>query len=146
MNAAGAGGGHTGPYWRRQYGTTLPGEQTAAELAATNAQRARLGLPPLGGPAQINPASPIPRPPAQAPLRYATPAQPYPLNPLQLPQPGAPPAPDLLRQAMPGFPAPPVNKVAQPLYGHKPVRRIGPPMPMQGPQNAALLRRFLLGD
>jgi hypothetical protein len=42
--------GRSGPYWRRQQGTTLPGERTGAQLALLNAQRARLGLPPLGGP------------------------------------------------------------------------------------------------
>lgn len=44
--------GRMGPYWRRQQHNTLPGERTAAELALVNAQRARLGLPPLGGPTQ----------------------------------------------------------------------------------------------
>src|SRR5215510_10185561 len=44
-------GGRTGPYWRRQLGTTLPGERTGPELAQINALRARHGLPPLGGPA-----------------------------------------------------------------------------------------------
>jgi hypothetical protein len=56
-------GGRKGPYWRRQLGITLPGERTGQELAAVNAQRARLGLPPLGGPAQIGPMPGRPRRP-----------------------------------------------------------------------------------
>jgi hypothetical protein len=54
----GLGAGRTGPYWRRQLGTTLPGERTGAELAAINSQRARLGLTPLGGPT-LHAASPV---------------------------------------------------------------------------------------
>lgn len=49
-NVYGDSGGRTGPYWRRQLGTTLPGERTGAQLHILNMARARLGLPPLGGP------------------------------------------------------------------------------------------------
>lgn len=41
-----------GPAWRRQHNQTLPGERTAADLALVNEQRRKMGLPPLGGPAQ----------------------------------------------------------------------------------------------
>lgn len=51
-NYGGTDPGRTGPYWRRQQHTTLPGERTGSELAAINALRAKMGLPPLGGPAQ----------------------------------------------------------------------------------------------
>lgn len=43
--------GRTGPYWRRLQHRTLPGERTLEELQLVNALRARLGLPPEGGPA-----------------------------------------------------------------------------------------------
>jgi hypothetical protein len=49
MNVAGDGGGRTGPYWRRQLGTTLPGERTGQELNLINNLRRKAGLPPLGG-------------------------------------------------------------------------------------------------
>lgn len=41
--------GRKGPYYRRQTGTTLPGERTQAELNGVNALRRRMGLDPLGG-------------------------------------------------------------------------------------------------
>lgn len=49
MRANDAGGGRTGPYWRRQMGTTLPGERTQAQLNLINKLLARRGLPPMGG-------------------------------------------------------------------------------------------------
>lgn len=61
-NAAGYGGGHVGPYWRRLLGITMPGERTQEELNQVNAQRQRLGLDPLGGPPTAQPGAPLQRP------------------------------------------------------------------------------------
>lgn len=60
-NAYGDTGGRSGPYWRRQMGTTLPGERTGAQLHILNMARARLGLPPLGGPRQAFPQGSVGR-------------------------------------------------------------------------------------
>lgn len=49
MNVLGSGGGRTGPYWRRQMGTTLPGERTGPQIQLINRLRRKQGLPPLGG-------------------------------------------------------------------------------------------------
>lgn len=62
MAYPGMDAGRTGPYWRRQNRTTLPGERTGAELALFNAQLARMGLPQQGGPSQLQPAMGPPRP------------------------------------------------------------------------------------
>jgi len=60
----GSMGGRSGPYWRRQMGTTLPGEYTGAQLNILNLARQRLGLPPLGGPRRAFPrgGNPVPAP------------------------------------------------------------------------------------
>lgn len=49
-NAYGDTGGRTGPYWRRQTGTTLPGERTQQQLNLINMLLQRRGQNPLGGP------------------------------------------------------------------------------------------------
>lgn len=53
-NYGGSGGGRSGPQWRRQTGTTLPGERTGPELQLINRLRAKAGLPALGGPVGEN--------------------------------------------------------------------------------------------
>lgn len=82
-NIAGGDAGRTGPYWRRQMGTTLPGERTAPELQLINRLRQKQGLPPIGGPVGddtrfAQPGRPIHRP--QAPLRQASPSGDDPRN------------------------------------------------------------------
>jgi len=57
MRYEGGGGGRRGPYWRRQMGTTLPGEMDQQTLNLLNRVRARQGKPPLGGPAQLSPVA-----------------------------------------------------------------------------------------
>lgn len=103
------GGGRSGPYWRRQMGTTLPGERTGAQLQLINLARQRLGLPPIGGPGPGRPANPVdgPQRPGPPPLRQANPGMPherFPEPSLRTAEPGMPherfPAPTL-RQANP---------------------------------------------
>ena len=67
-NIAGGGGGRTGPYWRRQLGTTLPNERTAAQLRLINALHKRMGQPLEGGPAKLQQMAARQRPTAPAPL------------------------------------------------------------------------------
>lgn len=84
VNMAGGGGGHTGPYWRRQLGTTLPNEYTAAQLRIINGLRHKQGLEPVGGAVGFD-------------TRFAQPAGDQSMI-LQRLQHGAQPAPDLRNQ------------------------------------------------